>query len=119
MGSQEHGGTAGVVFNPVLHQAGPSGPKHQLPPQGDSQVVVPQLQYPRNDNQKGWVPQSPIRFFTGDNPGVKLLDALDVEFEGLRDGIDNLFILDSRGITTRIHVGSSGHQAADNNSPYL
>jgi len=82
-------------------------------------VVVPQLQYPRNDSQKRWVPQSPIHFFTGDSPGVKLLDVLDGKFEGMNDGSDSLFILDSRGIVIRIHVGSFGHRAADDDSSYL
>ena len=79
-------------------------------------MVVPQLQYPRNDNQKGWVPQSPIHFFTGDSPGVKLLNVLDGEFEGLKNGGDNLFILDSRGITIRIHVGSPDDCTANDSS---
>ena len=111
---QEHGGTIVAGTNPTLHHAEPSEPK--LPSQGDSRLVVPQLQYPRNDNQKSWVPQSSIHFSTGDSPGVKLLDALDGEFEGLNNGGDNLFILDSRGITIRLHVGSFGRPAANDSS---
>ena len=82
-------------------------------------MVVPQLQDPRDDNWKRWVPQPPIHFFTGDNPGVRLLSALDGEFEGLKNGGDNLFILDSRGITIRIHVGSPGNWAVDDSSSHL
>lgn len=82
-------------------------------------MVVPQLQYPRNDNRGGWIPQSPIHFFTGDSPGVKLLNALDGELDELKNGGGNLFILDSRGITIRIHVGSPGNWVANDSSSHL
>jgi len=117
--SQEHGGTVEGVFDPTPHHVEPSGPKFQLPPQGDSLVVVPQLQYPRDDNRGSWIPQSPIHFFTGDSPGVKLLNPLDGEFEGLTNGDSNLFILDSRGITIRIHVGSPDNRADNDSSSHL
>ena len=117
--SQEHGGVVEGGFDPTPHHAEPSEPKFQLPSQRNSLVVVPQLQYPRNDDRGSWVPQSPIHFFTGDSPGVKLSNVLDGEFEGLKDGGGNLFILDSRGITIRIHVGSSSNRTANDSSPHL
>ena len=82
-------------------------------------MVVPQLQYTPDNSPKGWVPQPPVHFLTQDYPGAKLLDVLDGESEGLNDRDNPLFILDSRGITIRIHVGFYGHLVANNNSPYL
>lgn len=81
--------------------------------------MVPQLQYPRGDSQKGWAPQSPIHFYTQDHPGVKLFDVLDEQFEGMDNAGDPLFILDSRGITIRIHVGPSAYPPSNDHPSYL
>ena len=100
-----------MVFGPPLDQFGPNGPEFPLLSQGDSRVLVPQVQYTCGNTQKDWGPKRTILFFTRDWLGVKLLNALQGKFVEMND---RPFGEDCRGITIRMHVGSCGHRIADN-----